>query len=189
MTTEEAKRLVKPRLSARRWTHTKNVKKMAVQLAERWGENPEKAALAALLHDSAKELPRDALLQIFADNAIIAENAPARPAAIWHGIAAAIVAETQWGVTDPEILSAIRCHTTGKPGMSLLDKILYLADMTSAERDWPGVEELRRLEMEDLDQALCVALKQSIDFVKEKGGELDPESVAAYEYQKAQLAR
>ena len=189
MTCEEAKGLVKPRLGHKRWTHTKNVKKMAVQLAERWGADPEKAALAALLHDSAKELPREALLQIFADNAIIAENAPARPAAIWHGIAAAILAQTQWGVTDPEILSAIRCHTTGKPGMSLLDKILYLADMTSAERDWPGVEELRRLEMEDLDRALCQALKQSIDFVKEKGGELDPESVAAYEYQKAQLAR
>lgn len=189
MTCEEAKALVKPRLSNKRWTHTKNVKKMAIQLAERWGADPEKAALAALLHDSAKELPREALLQIFADNAIIAENAPSRPAAIWHGIAAAILAQTQWGVTDPDILSAIRCHTTGKPGMSLLDKILYLADMTSAERDWPGVEELRRLQMQDLDQALCRALKQSIDFVEEKGGELDPESVAAYEYQKAQLAR
>ena len=162
---------------------------MAVQLALRWGADPEKAAVAAYLHDSAKELPRDELLQIFADNAIIAENAPARPAAIWHGIAAAILAQTQWGVQDPEILSAIRCHTTGKPGMSLLDKILYLADMTSAERDWPGVEELRRLEMQDLDQALCAALKQSMDFVEQKGGTLDPESAAAYEYQKARLAR
>ncbi|HIZ48568.1 MAG TPA: bis(5'-nucleosyl)-tetraphosphatase (symmetrical) YqeK [Candidatus Gemmiger excrementavium] len=189
MTCEEAKRLVKPMLSQKRWTHTKNVKKMAVQLAEKWGADPEKAALAALLHDSAKELPRDALLQIFADNVIIAENAPARPAAIWHGIAAAILAQTRWGVTDPEVLSAIRCHTTGKPDMSLLDKILYLADMTSAERDWPGVEELRALEMQDLDAALLAALKQSIDFVKEKGGDLDPESVAAYEAQKVRLGR
>lgn len=189
MTCEEAKRLVKPRLGQKRWTHTKNVKKMAVQLAEKWGADPEKAALAAILHDSAKELPRDALLQIFADNAIIAENAPARPAAIWHGIAAAIVAQTQWGVTDPEVLSAVRCHTTGKPGMGLLDKILYLADMTSAERDWPGVEDLRRLEMQDLDAALLVALEQSIEFVEEKGGELDPESVAAYEDQKARMGR
>ena len=179
MTCEQAKQLVKPRLGHKRWTHTKNVKTMAVQLAKRWGADPEKAALAALLHDSAKELPREALLQIFADNAIIAENAPARPAAIWHGIAAAILAQTQWGVTDPEVLSAIRCHTTGKPDMSLLDKILYLADMTSAERDWPGVEELRALQMQDLDAALCQALKQSIDFVQEKGGTLDPESVAA----------
>ena len=189
MTCEQAKQLVKPRLGHKRWTHTKNVKTMAVQLAKRWGADPEKAALAALLHDSAKELPREALLQIFADNAIIAENAPARPAAIWHGIAAAILAQTQWGVTDPEVLLAIRCHTTGKPDMSLLDKILYLADMTSAERDWPGVEELRALQMQDLDAALCQALKQSIDFVQEKGGTLDPESVAAYEYQKARLAR
>ena len=160
---------------------------MAVQLARRWGADPDKAALAALLHDSAKELPRDALLQIFADNAIIAENAPARPLPVWHGIAAAILAETQWGITDPEILSAIRCHTTGKPGMSKLDKIIDLADMTSAERDWPGVDDLRALEMQDLDRALCDALKRSIDFVEEKGGSLDPESVAAYEYAKAHL--
>ena len=183
----EAKKLVKARLSEKRWTHTKNVKKMAVKLARRWGTDPEKAAMAAILHDSAKELPKQELLQIFADNAIIAENAPARPSPVWHGIAAAILAETQWGITDPEILSAIRCHTTGKPGMSKLDKIIYLADMTSAERDWPGVDDLRALEMQDLDRALCDALKRSIDFVEEKGGSLDPESVAAYEYAKAHL--
>ena len=183
----EAKKLVKARLSEKRWTHTKNVKKMAVKLAKRWGADPEKAAMAAILHDSAKELPKSELLQIFADNAIIAENAPARPAPVWHGIAAAILAQTQWGVSDPEILSAIRCHTTGKPDMSKLDKIIYLADMTSAERDWPGVEELRALQMENLDRALCDALKRSIDFVEEKGGTLDPESVAAYEYAKAHL--
>ncbi len=164
----EAKKLVKARLSEKRWTHTKNVKKMAVKLAKR-------------------ELPKQELLQIFADNAIIAENAPARPLPVWHGIAAAILAETQWGITDPDILSAIRCHTTGKPGMSKLDKIIYLADMTSAERDWPGVDDLRALEMQDLDRALCDALKRSIDFVEEKGGSLDPESVAAYEYAKAHL--
>ena len=183
----EAKKLVKARLSEKRWTHTKNGKKMAVKLAKRWGADPEKAAMAAILHDSAKELPKSELLQIFADNAIIAENAPARPSPVWHGIAAAILAQTQWGVSDPEILSAIRCHTTGKPDMSKLDKIIYLADMTSAERDWPGVEELRALQMENLDRALCDALKHSIDFVEEKGGTLDPESVAAYEYAKAHL--
>ena len=182
-----AKKLVKSRLSEKRWTHTKNVKKMAVKLAKRWGADPEKAAMAAILHDSAKEMPKQELLQIFADNAIMAESAPQRPSPVWHGIAAAILAETQWGITDPEILSAIRCHTTGKPDMSKLDKILYLADMTSAERDWPGVEELRALEMEDLDRALCDALKRSIDFVEEKNGTLDPESVAAYEYAKAHL--
>ncbi len=182
MTVEQAKSIVKPLLSEKRWTHTKNVKKMAVKLARRWGCDEEKAAVSAILHDSAKELPKEQLLQIFADNAIIAPDAPKRPTPVWHGIAAAILAQTRWGVQDEEILSAIRCHTTGKPDMSLLDKILYLADMTSAERDWPGVEELRSLQMQDLDAALCLALKRSIDFVNDKGGTLDPESVAAYEY-------
>lgn len=189
VTCEEARHLVKKRLSKKRYTHTRNVKKMAVQLARRWGADPEKAALAALLHDSAKELSRAELLQIFAENAIIADNAASRPAPVWHGVAAAILAQTQWGVQDPEVLSAIACHTTGKPDMSLLDKILYLADMTSAERDWPGVEELRALQMRDLDAALTAALEQSVAFVREKGHPLDPQSIAALEQLTARAAR
>ena len=82
-------------------------------------------------------------------------------------------------MTDPEILSAIECHTTGKQNMSLLDKIIYMADMTSAERDYPGVEALRAEEMQNLDLALCHALEQSIAFVREKGNPLDPDTVAA----------
>ena len=148
-----------------------------------------KVQLIALLHDSAKELPREALLQIFADNAIIAENAPARPAAIWHGIAAAILCATQWGVTDPEILSAIECHTTGKAHMTLLEKIIYMADATSAERDYPGVDRLRQEEMQDLDLALLHSLQQSIAFVKKKGGKLDPQTVAACEDLQERIAQ
>ena len=179
LTSEQARAIAKKNLGKKRWEHTKNVKKMAVALARRWGADPEKAAVAAYLHDAAKELPREELLQIFDDNAIIANNAAMRPAPVWHGLAAAILARTQWGVQDEEILSAIACHTTGKADMSLLDKILYLADMTSAERDWPGVEALRALEMQDLDAALLQALQQSIDFVREKGNPLDPDSAAA----------
>ena len=181
MTVDEAKALVKSRLSEKRYKHTINVKKMAVKLAKRYGADEEKAALAALLHDSAKELPKAEMLQIFADNAIIAKNAAKRPAPVWHGYAASVLCQTQWGVTDPEILSAIECHTTGKQNMSLLDKIIYMADMTSAERDWPGVEKLRKLEMKDLDAAMLAALKQTNGFVLSEGKPLDPESKAAYE--------
>ena len=87
------------------------------------------------------------MLQIFKDNAIMAKNAASRPFPVWHGIAAAILCMTRWNVTDPEIVSAIECHTTGKANMTLLDKILYMADATSAERDYPGVEALRREQM------------------------------------------
>lgn len=188
MTQEQARALVKERLSEKRYKHTINVKKMAVKLARRYGADEEKAAIAALLHDSAKELPKAEMLQIFADNAIIAKNAAQRPAPVWHGYAASILCQTQWGVHDPQILSAIECHTTGKRGMTLLDKIIYMADMTSAERDYPGVEILRAEEAENLDLALCHALEQSIAFVREKGKPLDPDTVAALEDARAVCA-
>ncbi|MDD4850731.1 MAG: bis(5'-nucleosyl)-tetraphosphatase (symmetrical) YqeK [Gemmiger sp.] len=188
MTCEDAKKMVKQRLSAKRYRHTLNVEKMAVALAQHYGADTEKAALAALLHDSAKELPKEQLLQIFKENAIIAENAPQCPPPVWHGYAAAILCQTQWQVADPEILSAIRCHTTGKPNMSLLDKILYMADMISAERDYPGVEELRRLAFENLDIALCRALERTLQFVEEEGKTVDPQSAAALAYIRACLA-
>ena len=178
---EQAKKLVRKNLSEKRYTHTKNVKKMAVKLAKRWGADPEKAALAALLHDTAKELPREEMLQILNDNAIMAENAQNRPSPVWHGICAAILAQTQWGVEDEEVLSAIRCHTTGKPGMSLLDEIVFLADMTSAERDYPEVDYLRKLEKKDIHQAMREALEMNLHWLEESGKPVDEETRAALE--------
>lgn len=181
MTEQKARRLAKKRLSAKRYQHTLNVRRMAVKLAKRWGADPEKAALAALLHDTAKELPRGEMLQILNDNAIMAENAQNRPSPVWHGICAAILAQTQWGVEDEEVLSAIRCHTTGKPGMSLLDEIVFLADMTSAERDYPEVDYLRKLEKKDIHQAIREALEMNLHWLEESGKPVDEETRAALE--------
>lgn len=181
MTEQKAHRLAKKRLSAKRYQHTLNVRRMAVKLAKRWGADPEKAALAALLHDTAKELPREEMLQILNDNAIMAENAQNRPSPVWHGICAAILAQTQWGVEDEEVLSAIRCHTTGKPGMSLLDEIVFLADMTSAERDYPEVDYLRKLEKEDIHRAMREALEMNLHWLEESGKPVDEETRAALE--------
>lgn len=181
MTEQKARRIAKKRLSAKRYQHTLNVRRMAVKLAKRWGADPEKAALAALLHDTAKELPREEMLQILKDNAIMAENAQNRPSPVWHGICAAILAQTQWGVEDEEVLSAIRCHTTGKPGMSLLDEIVFLADMTSAERDYPEVDYLRKLEKEDIHRAMREALEMNLHWLEESGKPVDEETRAALE--------
>ena len=169
MNLKQAKELVRSRLSDKRYEHTINVKKMAVKLAKHYGADEEQAALAALLHDAAKEISKDEM------------GGEARPTPVWHGVCASILARTEWGVTDEAVLSAIACHTAGKPGMTQLDKILYLADMTSAERDWPGVEKLRKLELKDLDAAMLAALKQTNDFVLSQGKPLDPMSKAAYE--------
>ena len=179
MTYQQAEDMVRQTLSPKRFQHTMNVKNLAVRMAQHYGVDTEKAALAAVLHDSAKELPRTELLQIMQDNAIIKKGTQNRPEPVWHGICAAILAKTQWNVQDEEILSAIACHTTGKENMSKLDKILFLADMTSAERDYPGVEELRSLEMRNLDKAMIQALKMTISFVEQKNAIADPESAKA----------
>ena len=162
MTQKEAKELVRSRLSDKRYEHTLNVKKMAVKLARRYGADEDRAALAALLHDAAKEIPKDEMRALMRAYPQYAEGGEERPVPVWHGVCAAILARTQWG-------------------MSKLDKIVYLADMTSAERDWPGVERLRKLERKDLDAAMLAALKQTNDFVLSEGKPLDPMSKAAYE--------
>ncbi len=186
MDLKQAKELVRSRLSDKRYEHTINVKKMAVKLAKQYGVDEEKAALAALLHDSAKELSKDEMRAIMQAHPEYAEGGESRPTPVWHGICAAILARTEWGVEDEAVLSAIACHTAGKPGMSKLDKIVYLADMSSAERDWPGVNRLRKLERKDLDAAMLMALKQTNDFVLSQGKPLDPVSKAAYEDIQAQ---
>lgn len=178
---KEAKDLVKGRLSEKRYQHTLNVKKMAVKLARRYSVQEEKAALAALLHDAAKEIPKEEMKALMAQYPQYAEGGESRPVPVWHGVCAAILARTEWGVTDEAVLSAIACHTAGKPGMTKLDKVVYLADMTSKERDWPGVNKLRKLEMKDLDAAMLAALKQTNDFVLSQGKPLDPMSKAAYD--------
>ena len=181
MDLNQANELVRGRLSEKRYQHTLNVRDQAVHLAEKYGADPHKAALAALLHDAAKELPRAELLQILRDNAIMAGNTQAQPAPVWHGPCAAILCRTQWGVQDEEVLSAIACHTTGKPGMSKLDKIIYLADMTSAERSYPEVYELRDLAEQDLDRAMITALGKNLAWMEECGKPVDPLSRQTYD--------
>ena len=181
MDLKEAKELARKRLGDKRYRHTLNVEKMAVKLAKRYGADCDQAALAALLHDTAKEMPTADQLALLRAHPDLAGNTENRPTPIWHGVCAAILARTQWGVTDEAVLSAVACHTAGKPGMTLLDKILFMADMTSEERDFDGVEELRKLEMEDIDKAMYKALDDSMTFVKQNNKPLDPMSAAAWE--------
>ena len=187
MNQKQAKELVRSRLSDKRYEHTLNVRKMAVKLAKRHDADEDRAALAALLHDAAKEISKDEMRAIMKAHPEYAEGGEERPTPVWHGICAAILARTEWGVEDEAVLSAIACHTAGKPGMSKLDKILYLADMSSAERDWPGVNKLRKLERKDLDAAMLMALKQTNDFVLSQDKLLDPMSKAAYDDIQAQV--
>lgn len=176
------KKLAKERLSSKRYKHVKNVVAAAVSLAEIYDEDPEKAAMAAWLHDICKELPKEDLLRLLEQDAIIAKSTVQKPVPVWHGACAAVYAKQELGVTDEDVLSAVACHTTGKPNMTKLDKIIYLADLTSAERDFDGVDTYRKLAKGSLDKAMLVALRDSIKHIKKAKKPLDEDTIKALEY-------
>ena len=116
MNQKQAKELVRSRLSDKRYEHTLNVKKMAVKLAKRYGVDEDKAALAALLHDSAKEISKDEMRELMRQYPQYAEGGEERPTPVWHGICAAILARTQWGVEDEPSFPPSPATRQARPG-------------------------------------------------------------------------
>ena len=161
----ELKTMLKPK----RLRHTAGVVLTAIRLAAENGADTQKARIAALLHDCAKYLPDETLLARSHDEVKILP--------VLHAEVGAIVAEERFGVTDPDILRAIRLHTTGDAGMTTLDKVVYLADMIEPGRDYPGVEELRR--EHDLDKATLLALRRSLIHITERGFAVHPATLRA----------
>lgn len=166
-------------LDAKRVSHTLMVADYARNLAQIHGIDPEKAYLAALLHDCTK--CRSEQWQIDyakAQGVELTEDDLACPQ-ILHQITAPIFAEETFGIDDEEILSAISCHTTGKADMSLLDRLIFFADGCEPSRDYPGVEELRKIAEQDLNLATLRLLERTIDFIKYRNAYLHPKTLAA----------
>ena len=186
MTIEQAKKHAKKMLTARRYRHTGNVAKAARGLALRWGADPDKAELAGWLHDIVKEKNAAELLQLMAQDGIIAGLTRSRPKPIWHGPCGAIYAKHSLGVEDEEILSAIACHTTGRAGMTLMDKVLFLADVVSEEREFEGVEEIRALGQKDIDAAVIAAMEENVRYLNNAQKPLDKDTTEALQDMKAQ---
>lgn len=187
ITAKKAQELAQSTLSEARYYHTLCVRDEAVALAKKYGADIEKAHLAALLHDIAKEIDKLEMLRIISTDDIIAHNCLYRPKVVWHAIAAAIIAKHNLGVTDNEILNAIASHTTGRSGMSKLDKIIYMADMISRDRQYPELDMLREKTWYSLDAGTAEGLNQSIIFIKQKGKILDSFTTLAYEELKQYL--
>lgn len=182
MTVQQARQLAKQTLSEKRYAHVENVAAAAGALARRFGADENKALLAGWLHDIVKEQSKEQLLQLMEQDAIIAKSTRQRPLPVWHGPCAVIYAKHRLGVTDPEVLSAIECHTTGKANMSTLDKVVFLADVISAERSFPGVGKIRELAATDLDAAVIAAMEENIVYLNGKGKPLDKDTVAALKF-------
>ena len=168
-------------LREKRAQHTFNVAKLAVAFAEKHGVDVEKARLAALLHDIMKQAP-DHIMLHRAQQSDIIEKINSKPIPVLHGFAAADYARREMDIEDDEIIKAIKSHTCGRAGMTDLEKVIYLADMLSEERNYPEKEPLLALAWENLDIAMEQALKDSINWLKEKGGAIDADSYDALQY-------
>lgn len=180
MSFEEYRREISRRLSPGRAQHSFNVAAEAVRLAEKYGADPVKAEIAGLLHDCMKETSAKEQLQLLEQFGIIVGSVELCSHKLLHAMTGALVAETEFGVTDPDVVQAIRYHTTGKAGMSLLEKIIYIADFISADRTFNGVEALRACAYRDLDAALIEGLSFTIGDLAAKSRPVHEDTIRAY---------
>jgi len=177
------RQMVMPYLDEKRIAHVTGVESQAVMLAMHWGEDPDNAAVAGILHDITKAQGKEKQLKLCEKYGIILEQAERDNPALLHARTGAALSRDRFGISD-EIYSAIRWHTTGRPDMTRLEKIVYLADYTEPTRDFEGVEELRALSFEDLDRAMALGLEMSIEDLTERGKPIFHDTMEAYNWYK-----
>jgi predicted HD superfamily hydrolase involved in NAD metabolism len=175
---------IKSRLSGKRLEHSENTAKEAVKLAFIYGADVENAYAAGILHDVAKGLPAETLKKIAYDNNIEIDEYEKRNTELLHGKIGALIIKKEFGIKDADILSAIEWHTTGHENMSLLEKIIYLADIIEPGRTFRDVDIIKELAYKDINTAMMLALKYVMDYVRSKGLTLHPNSLKAYDYLK-----
>ena len=180
MTVEEYKELLKNRLTDKRYKHSLCVADEALRLAKKYGGDEGKCYLAGLLHDITKNAPAEEHLKLFSDFGIILSSVEQKAIKLWHAMSGALYVEHILGIKDNELITAIRYHTTARANMTLTDKILYLADFTSADRDYEDVDVMRRLVDESLESALKYALSYSIVDLVNQGRAIHKDTLAAY---------
>lgn len=180
MTYDEMKELLKNSLKESRYIHSVGVADTAAFLAERFGVSVEKARIAGLLHDCAREFPNEDMEHEADKRGITYGPIEKTMPLLLHGYIGALLISEKYQVNDSEISQAIYRHTVGGEKMTKLDKIIYFADMIEPSRNYPGLEELRRLSREaSLDEMLLAGLSQSILFVTKKGHLIHPDTVLA----------
>ena len=176
----EIRKHLKKKLDAYRYEHTLGVEFTCQALAMRYGYDLDKADLAGLLHDSAKRFEDPVMLQKCLDRNIPVTAEEERDPSLLHAKLGAWMAEHKYEVDDPEILSAITCHTTGKPGMSLLDKILYVADYIEHNRAFPGVDQARDIAQVSLDRAVAYETARTVEHLAHQGLPIYPQTLETY---------
>lgn len=168
-------------LKPERVAHVLGCRDTARELALLWGADPDAAARAGLLHDITKALPGDLQIEVCKSYGVELDCFSMENPKTLHARTGSLVADKIFGET-PEVVSAIRWHTTGKENMSVLEKIIYIADYMEPNRKFAGVGQLRELAYRDLDQALKLGLNMTLDMLKKQGRTISRESMCALDY-------
>ncbi len=168
-------------IDGHRLLHSQRSAEEAEKLAERYGVDQKKAYVAGLLHDVAKGSCKHGLQNIAGRYNVSIDKIETDNPELLHGKIGAAMVAADLGIDDEDILSAIRWHTTGRANMSMLEKIVYMADLIEPGRCFDGIEDIRILAYQDIDAAMLHSLQQIMEFVRSKGFSLHPCSVEAYE--------
>lgn len=179
MNLEQMDILLKQALKPGRYVHSVNTMKEAVRLAEHYGEDVEAAAIAGLLHDCGKNLSDEQTLEYCSNYGITLSGLEQNQVFLMHGAVGALIAREKYGVENVYILDAIKYHTTGYGDMSMLDKIILLADYIEPGRRHSEVEDARRLAYTDINRALISAFDSTIRYVMDRKGLIHPATIEA----------
>lgn len=174
---------LKRKLSDSRYLHTIGVAYTAGSLAMKYSCDINTAVAAGLLHDCAKYMSGEEMLDRAKEIKLDISKAELSKPDLLHAKLGSYFAKEKYDIKDSEILSAIRWHTTGKPDMTLLEKIIYIADYIEPGRDkMPRLDVIRKMAFEDIDKCLCMILEDSVDYLKESGMYIDQLTIDTYEY-------
>lgn len=179
MDIQQIKEKVQQNLSEKRYLHTLRVRQLAKQIAEKCDVNVTQVEKAALIHDYLKETPNEQLKQYIASANDPDQILTAHPI-LWHGPAAAEIAPNEFGITDQHIIDAIRYHTTGRPHMSVVEEIVFIADYMEPARSFPGIEDVRNATEESIEKGIACALGNTITYLVRQHAKIHPLTFGAY---------
>jgi predicted HD superfamily hydrolase involved in NAD metabolism len=169
-TIEKISKWVKTQVSQKRFQHICGVVKTAAVLAHKFSGDKNAISTAAWLHDCTKEWPKAKMLDVIDQSKFKLDPLEKKIPALWHAHASAAIAIKKWGITQSDILGAILSHTMGNSNMSLTAKIIFIADFIEPSRDFPGVENIRKISKVDLESAVKSKIMMTISYLlKEKG--------------------
>lgn len=182
MNIKDYQEIIKPYLSEKRYHHSVNVAQEAVRLAKMYGADPVKAETAGILHDIMKDTPPEEQLKIMMRFDIILTDVERSAQKLWHAICGAAFMDHELHIADREILDAVRYHTTGRANMTQLEKVIFIADFISADRDYDGVERMRKAAEVSLEQAMLEGVVFTIQDLSKRYKPVHPDTIAAYNW-------